>query len=122
MVRVIGDKAMLCPLCGKELITGYKNIFCSNYMNGCKLSIPYYICGKKLTTNQIAMLIHSQRTNVMSGFISKLGNKFYASLQLNKQGKIEFIFPNAKKERFNDTIYLLFILLLFSIYDSIIQT
>lgn len=98
MVRVIGDKAMLCPLCGKELIKGYKNIYCSNYMNGCKLSIPYYICGKKLTNNQIAMLIHSQRTNVMSGFVSKSGTKFDASLQLNNQGIIRFIFPNAKKE------------------------
>ena len=97
MVRVIGDKAMLCPLCGKELIKGYKNIYCSNYMNGCKLSIPYYICGKKLNTNQIAMLINSQRTNVISDLISKSGNNFDASLQLNKQGKIIYKCHNINK-------------------------
>ena len=43
------------------------------------------------------MLISSQRTNVIKGFISKGGKPFDASLKIDGQGKIEFVFPTAKK-------------------------
>lgn len=49
--------------------------------------------------NKYNMLISSQRTNVIKGFTSKNGKKFDASLKINSDGKIDFIFPNAKKEK-----------------------
>lgn len=91
------DKSMICPSCGKRLVKGKTNIFCSGYKDGCAFSIPYTLCQKKLTDNQIQMLIHSQRTNVIKGFVSKAGKSFDASLKINDKGKIEFVFPNAKK-------------------------
>ena len=91
------DKSMLCPSCGKKLAKGKTNVFCSGYREGCQFSIPYTLCQKKLTDNQIQMLIHSQRTNVIKGFTSKAGKSFDASLKIDSQGKIEFVFPNTKK-------------------------
>ncbi|MBR1481505.1 MAG: topoisomerase C-terminal repeat-containing protein, partial [Ruminococcus sp.] len=91
------DKSMLCPSCGKKLVKGKTNVFCSGYKEGCQFSIPYTLCQKKLTDNQIQMLIHSQRTNVIKGFTSKAGKSFDASLKIDSQGKIEFVFPNTKK-------------------------
>ena len=88
---------MICPSCGKKLVKGKTNVFCSGYKEGCKFSIPYTLCQKKLTDNQIQMLISSQRTNVIKGFTSKGGKPFDASLKIDGQGKIEFVFPTAKK-------------------------
>lgn len=94
---VFVDKSRICPSCGKKLLNGKNNVFCAGYKDGCKFSIPYQICQKKLTENQIQMLICSQRTNVIKGFTSKTGKQFDASLKIDTQGKIEFVFPTAKK-------------------------
>ncbi len=90
------DKSRICPSCGKKLINGKYSVFCSGNRDGCTFSIPYQICQKKLTDNQIQMLISSQRTNVIRGFISRTGKPFDASLKIDVQGKIEFVFPIAK--------------------------
>lgn len=90
------DKSLLCPNCGQKIIKGKSNIFCSGYKNGCKFSVPYSLCGKKLTNSQIDMLISSQRTNVIKGFTGKSGNSFDASLKIGSEGKIEFVFPSNK--------------------------
>jgi len=90
------DKSRICPSCGKKLINGKYSVFCSGNRDGCTFSIPYQICQKKLTDNQIQMLISSQRTNVIRGFISRTGKPFEASLKIDVHGKIEFVFPTAK--------------------------
>ena len=95
--EAFADKSRICPSCGKKLLKGKNNVFCAGYKDGCKFSIPYQICQKKLTDNQIQMLISSQRTNVIKGFVSKAGKPFDASLKIDAQGKIEFVFPTAKK-------------------------
>lgn len=96
---VFVDKSMICPSCGNKLIRGKTNVFCSNYKNGCKFRIPYELCGKKLTSNQIQMLISSKRTNVIKGFTSKSGKTFDTSLKIDDKGKIEFIFPASKGKK-----------------------
>lgn len=94
------DKSSICPLCGNKLYKSKTNVYCSNYKKGCKFSIPFELCGKKLTQNQINMLISSQRTNIIKGFkSSKTGKEFDASLKINEQGKLEFIFPTRKKKK-----------------------
>lgn len=95
--EAFADKSRICPSCGKKLLKGKNNVFCAGYKDGCKFSIPYQICQKKLTDTQIQMLISSQRTNVIKGFVSKAGKPFDASLKIDAQGKIEFVFPSAKK-------------------------
>lgn len=93
------DKTQICPLCGNRIYKGKNNFFCSNYKNGCKLSIPFELLGKKLSNTQIALLITSKRTNVIKGFTSKEGNSFDASLKLNNEGKVEFVFVDKKKKK-----------------------
>lgn len=92
------DKTSICPLCNNKLYKSKTNIYCINYKNGCKFRIPFELCGKKLTQNQINMLVSSQRTNIIKGFKSKAGKEFDASLKINEQGKLEFIFPARKKK------------------------
>lgn len=94
------NKSEICPLCSGKIYKGNKNYYCSNYKNGCKLSIPFEILGKKLTQNQITMLITSSRTNIIKGFTSsKTGKTFDASLKLNSEGKVEFVFDNKKSNK-----------------------
>ena len=62
------------------------------------------------------MLISSQRTNVIKGFTSKNGKKFDASLKINSDGKIDFIFPNAKKATFY-----IYVLLSINVYRKEIE-
>ena len=87
-----------CPICGSEIKTGKKNIYCSDYKNGCKFSIPYSICKKRLTRSQIIMLINSKMTNIIKGFISNNDKHFDATLKLTDDGKIEFVFPNKENK------------------------
>lgn len=58
--NIVNEK---CPLCGGYIRAGRTNYYCSEFKNGCKLSIPYAICGKKLSQSQLKMLIASKRTN-----------------------------------------------------------
>lgn len=85
---------IICPLCSSQLVKGKSNIYCSSYKQGCKFSIPYIICGKRLTDNQIVMLVKSRRTKIIKGFVSKNGNSFDATLKIDDNGKIVFDFPN----------------------------
>lgn len=87
-----------CPLCGGYIYSGRYNYYCSEYKKGCNLNIPYAICGKKLSQSQLKMLIASKRTNVIKGFISnKTGKSFNASLRINNDGKVDFVFDNTQQ-------------------------
>ena len=94
---IIDDSILICPHCGQKLVKGKSNIFCSDYKLGCKLSIPYILCGKNLTSSQISMLIASGRTHVIKGFVGKSGKEFNASLKINNKGQIEFVFSKSTK-------------------------
>lgn len=85
-----------CPICNGYIQSGKTNYYCSNYKNGCKLNIPYILCGKKLTQSQLLSLIRSGKTGTVKGFTSKSGKTFDAVISLNKFGAIEFVFPHSK--------------------------
>ena len=81
----------------KAILKGQNNYYCSNYKNGCKFSLPFLICGKKLTATQLIMLLRQHRTKTISGFKSKTGKPFSAVLRYDtKTAKLHFEFPNAK--------------------------
>ena len=87
-----------CPSCGGLLKDGATNVFCSNYKNGCKFHVPYFVYGKKLTDNQIIMLINQQQTSVIKGMTSKSGKKFDAAIKIDKKtGKLSLEFPNQRE-------------------------
>lgn len=79
------------------ILKGQNNYYCSNYKKGCQFSLPFLICGKKLTATQLIMLLRQHRTKTISGFKSKTGKPFSAVLRYDtKTAKLHFEFPNAK--------------------------
>lgn len=55
-----------CPICGNAILKGQNNYYCSQYKNGCQFSLPFLICGKKLTATQLIMLLRQHRTKTIS--------------------------------------------------------
>lgn len=86
-----------CPICGGSILKGNSNYYCSQYKSGCKFSLPFIICGKKLTSTQITMLLRQHRTKTIKGFKSKSGKSFDAALRYDtKAAKICFEFSNQE--------------------------
>lgn len=77
-----------CPMCGKGLATTSKFIAC----RACQFKFYPEIAGKTLTLGQIETLLTKGRTGVLKGFKSKAGKSFDASLKLNHEAKVEFVF------------------------------
>ena len=100
-------ESLLCPQCGKPIRqgktnTGKVNWYCTGYAAEppCEFRIWQEVCGKKLTEEQVSLLIKNGRTQSMQGFVSKkTGKKFTAALLLkpDENGAVEFIFPVVKK-------------------------
>lgn len=86
-----------CPVCGGSILKGENNYYCSQYKSGCKFSLPFLICGKKLTSTQIIMLLRQHRTKTIRGFKSKTGKAFDAALRYDTEKvRLYFEFPNQK--------------------------
>lgn len=78
--RKVGVK---CPMCGGELVTTSFGFGCTNYKSdksGCNFNVGE-IAGVILSDEQLKDLIEKGRTEVISGFKSKKGNKFDAALK-----------------------------------------
>lgn len=92
-----------CPVCGKPMHKWQWGWGCSGYRDGCRFGIRSTIAGKSLTDRQIRTLLTDGRIGPLSGFRSKKGTSFSASLVL-KNGDVAFEFPEAKAPE--DTPYL----------------
>lgn len=93
--------AYMCPDCGKPMNLFDFGYSCSGYKEGCQFKVPRIIAGKKLTDVQIDKLFKDGKTNVISGFASKSGNKFKAALKIERNdnaSKVVFDFDSDKKE------------------------
>ncbi|EHI7918479.1 DNA topoisomerase III [Salmonella enterica] len=80
-----------CPNCGKDIAVRPKGFFCT----GCEFKIWSELSGKKLTQNQVEMLIKKGKTGEIKGFTSnKTGKKFDAAIVLQDKatGKLGFQF------------------------------
>lgn len=80
-----------CPICGEPISVKSWGYGCSGWKNGCKFSIGH-ICGKKLTENQVKLLLSTGKTSLIRGFTSKSGKKFDAYLTWDGS-KVGFEFP-----------------------------
>ena len=90
-----------CPLC-KHILEENKNaIFCTGKGTDrdeqgspcdCKFTLFKTVAGKKLRSADIKALLCGEKTQTLSGFKSKKGESFDASLKLNNAGRIEFEF------------------------------
>lgn len=89
-----------CPFCGGIMMENEKNFICSNFNmddeNACHFYLPKIVCGKHLSDEDVKALMEGGCTRVITGFVSKSKKKFDAALEL-KEGKAEFVFPEAEK-------------------------
>ena len=77
------DIGVICPMCGSPMVEGKDNYYCSNYKNGCKMSISKTISGKNISKTMVKNLVEKGKTSKLKGFKSKNGKTFDARLVLS---------------------------------------
>lgn len=88
-IRQSSETRFKCPQCGKSLRKMDWGIGCSGYQDGCKYSISGTAYGKKLTDEQLYMLLTKGKTQTITGLKKKNGGTFAAALVLDtKTGKV----------------------------------
>ena len=80
-------KEYRCPICGGLIVADKWAWKCENN----DFSLSYKIAGKDITEKNLEELIKTGKTSKISGFVSKTGKRFSASLEL-KDGKTSFNF------------------------------
>lgn len=82
-----------CPVCGRDMVVHKWGYGCSGYRDGgCKFSVSYEICKKRLSQSQMANIIADGDSGLVQGFVSpKSGKTFDAHLVVNGS-KVEFSF------------------------------
>lgn len=82
----------VCPLCGGDVVKKSWGYGCANYnTTKCSFSISSSICGKRMTDTIVKKLLSTGSTGKISGFKSKAGKSFSATIKLI-DGKTEFEF------------------------------
>ncbi|MFS0815501.1 DNA topoisomerase III [Lysinibacillus sp. 1P01SD] len=90
----------VCPSCKQGKIVDKQAMYgCSEYQKGCKFTLPKKMLKKELTANQIQALLTKGETGLIKGFVSNNQKKFDAKLKLDKEYKIEFIFPKKRPRK-----------------------
>ncbi|HEY8036620.1 MAG TPA: DNA topoisomerase 3 [Methylobacter sp.] len=80
-----------CPLCNGKIIETPKAYSCSEWRNGCKMTIWKTVAHKKITAAMAKKLLSNGETGMLKGFKSAKGTEFEASLKL-VDGKVEMDF------------------------------
>lgn len=93
-------KGVCCPLCGSDIYVTPFGYRCSKYEKDNPECCNFFI-GKiasvMLSPTQVKKLITDKKTEIIEGFVARTGMKFDAPLRLNKEGKVEFDFPEKPK-------------------------
>lgn len=61
---------------------------------GCGFKVYKTMAGREISNGELAKLLETRRTEVLSGFKSKAGSPFRAALMLNEQWEVKFEFAN----------------------------
>lgn len=91
-----------CPLCNKGYAydSSSKAIGCTEFKNGCKLTIWKETAGKEITEEIVKELLEKEHTDFIQGFVSKKGNKFEARLTIDRStGRTTFFNDNDENEQ-----------------------
>lgn len=76
-----------CPSCGRNMKKGEWNYECE-----CGVKISHTVASKKVSESDMIELIKNRKTHKISGFKSKSGKAFEASLVLTDDFKVQFSF------------------------------
>jgi DNA topoisomerase III len=77
-----------CPKCGGLVQENYRKFQCLS----CDFNLWKVISGREWAPEEIATLIREKNVGPLTGFRSKMGRPFAASLKLNKEFRAEFDF------------------------------
>jgi len=80
-----------CPLCAGKIVETPKAYSCSEWRNGCKMTIWKTIAHKNITPSMAKKLLSKGETGILKGFKSAKGTEFEANLKL-VNGKVEMDF------------------------------
>ncbi|MGZ5013102.1 MAG: DNA topoisomerase 3 [Methylobacter sp.] len=80
-----------CPLCNGKIIETAKAYSCSEWRNGCKMTIWKTVAHKKISVAMAKKLLSKGETGILKGFKSGKGTEFEANLRL-VDGKVEMAF------------------------------
>jgi DNA topoisomerase-3 len=79
-----------CPKCGGEIRVTYKKFQCANEQ--CDFALWKIVAGRQFEIPEIETLIGSKRVGPLTGFRSKAGRPFTATIILTPEHKAEFDF------------------------------
>ncbi len=79
-----------CPKCGQPLKERFKGFNCTN--SECDFSVWKTVAGRLLVRDELLALIKDRQIGPLTGFRSKTGKRFNATLKLNDEFKTEFDF------------------------------
>ena len=89
----LGEVVGTCPECGGSVITTRFGYGCDKFKEkGCKFSVGASICSREITVKEVSDLLNNGKTEKLTGFISKSGNKFDATLKLDENKRVVFDF------------------------------
>ena len=89
------ETKLLSPLDNQPLFEGL-----NTYQNESgDFKISKNIAGRRLTVDEVGILLQNKRVGPLDDFISKTGNRFSAMLKLEDDYKISFLFDNSKDEQ-----------------------
>ncbi len=67
--KVKKEEILTCPKCGKgTLLKGKQAYGCSEYKSGCDFTVPFVFLEKKLSDNQIKVLVTKKKSALIKGF------------------------------------------------------
>lgn len=90
-----------CPKCKKNMVYTSFGVACENYgkeVGKCSFALSNTICKKKISDATLVQLVKTGKTKELSGFKSKTGNSFSASLYLKEDFSLAFELPKSKEE------------------------
>jgi DNA topoisomerase-3 len=91
----IVDIAGPCPKCGAAVELRGQAFKCP----ACSFYVPLTIAGRKMTRDNVAVLLEKRRTPLLYGFRSKAGGRFKAHLVLADDLSIKFEFAKPRKKK-----------------------
>ncbi len=86
--------ALFSPLDNQPIFEGLNNY----QVESGDFKISKNIAGRRLTEDEIGILLKEKRVGPLDDFISKTGKRFSAMLQMDDQYKITFLFDNNRNE------------------------
>ena len=87
----LGEIVGICPVCKRNVVRGNSSYGCMGFKDGCDFRVGVTVCKRTVSADEVRRLLANGTTSRLSGFISKNGKSFDASLVI-KDGKAVFSF------------------------------